>query len=173
MQRSAWGAADGGPGRMPRERRGMARMMRFGAPVQFGEGHEEWLELRNFHPPEPGGFSWSAGRWCEVSFPMDPAALGPQGHVLLELDFDAFRQPPILRTQDVLVYLNGLRLGALVLRGRQQASFRLRRSTLEATENVLAVDVPDAARPVDFGHTDGRLLGLKLFSMLLEPAPSA
>ena len=144
-------------------------MLRLASPVEIGSAQAEALVLRNFHPPEPGGFVWSAGRWCEVEFAFDHSALPPRGDPVLTLDLDVFRHPPLLAAQDLFIYLNGLRLGALTVEGRQRASFRLRRATLQREANLLAIDAPQAARPADFGDPDGRLLGVKLFSLVLSP----
>ncbi|MBX9700256.1 MAG: hypothetical protein K2X74_12520 [Acetobacteraceae bacterium] len=125
--------------------------------------------LRNFHPIEPGGFAWSAGRWCELEFVCGaPGATDAAAERALVLDLDVFRHPPLLPSQDVLLYLNGLRLGAVTIRRRQTASFRLLDNALQPGVNRLTIDTPDASRPSEFGQPDTRLLGVQLFSLALR-----
>lgn len=143
-------------------------MLIFATHGRSDTGDPAGLALRNFHPPEPEGFAWSAGRWCELEFVVDPAGLGPGAALALALDLDVFRHPPLLPSQDLLVFLNGLRLGAVTVTHRQLASFRLRPGLLEVGPNRLTIDTPEAARPVEFGQGDTRLLGVKLFSLMLS-----
>ena len=137
-------------------------MLRLGSPVRIGEEHEAALALRNFHPTEDG-FAWSAGRWCEVEFAWAPP--GRPRPLLLELDVNAFRDANLLPAPDLLIYLNGLRIGSLTLPMRQLATFPIPATLLQEERNVLVLDAPDAARPVEFGRKDARLLGVQLFSV--------
>lgn len=137
-------------------------MLRLGSPVRIGEEHEATFALRNFHPAEDG-FAWSAGRWCEIEFAWEPA--GRPRQLLLELDVNAFRDAHLLPAPDLFVYLNGLRIGSLTLPMRQLAAFPIAATLLQPDRNVLVLDAPDAARPIEFGREDGRLLGVQLFSL--------
>lgn len=143
-------------------------MLRLGRPVRIGEAHEAALALRNFHPAEDG-FAWSAGRWCEVEFAWD--LVGAPRPLLLELDVNAFRDAHLLPAPDLLVYLNGLRIGSLTLPMRQLATFPIAATVLQAERNVLVLDAPDAARPIEFGREDARLLGVQLFSLAVVAEP--
>jgi len=137
-------------------------MVRLGTAVRVGEGHEAVLTLTNFHPPEDG-FAWSAGRWCEVEFDFQEDGTHPT--LTLELDVNAFRDPQLLPAPDLFVYLNGRRIGSLTLPARQVAAFRIPSALLQPEGNVLVLDALDAARPVEFGREDGRLLGVQLFAL--------
>lgn len=147
-------------------------MLQLGAPVLIGAGHEELLLLRNFHPPEDG-FAWSSRRWCEIDFAFDPAEVESLDEVLLGLDLNAFPRPHHAIGADLFVHLNGLRLGAAAIYGRQTLEFALPASLLTGARNVLAMDTPDAASPAEFGGEDSRLLGLQLFSVGILDAPMA
>lgn len=152
-------------------RRRRAATMSFGATFIFGAGRDSSVLLRNFHPPEDG-FCWSAGRWAEVRFPLAPPLPGPPPtHALLALELAVFRAPPALAGQDLLVYLNGWRVASLFVDARQVLRLPVRWRCLEPDgDNVLTLDVPDAAHPSHFGLGDGRRLGVQLFSLRVEAA---
>ena len=137
-----------------------------GSPLEFARDMPpEAVRLRNFDTPEDD-FAWSMGRFAEVVFAAEPAP----GPLSLIIDLDVFRAPPMLAGQNVLVYLNGLRVHSAFVIGRMQAEMRLRPGLLEPELNTLTFDLPDAIRPLEFGMDDGRMLGLKLFSLTLEPS---
>ena len=127
------------------------------------------LRTRNFHPPEDQ-FIWSSGRWGEVEFPLSLPAAGVPTHVWISIELDVFRRPPLLEGQDIFIYLNGSRAASLHITERQVVHLRVRGSLLEPGANLLTFDLPDVARPSDFGEDDARLLGVQLFSLLVEAA---
>ncbi len=143
-----------------------AQALAIGEPLAFGRDMPAHaVRLRNFDAPEDD-FVWSMGRFAEVIFAAEPAP----GALSLLVDLDVFRAPPMLAGQNVLVYLNGLRVHSAFVVGRVQAEMRLRPGLLEPEQNTLTFDLPDAIRPLEFGMDDGRMLGLKLFSLTLEAA---
>ncbi|MBY0333307.1 MAG: hypothetical protein K2X49_21800 [Acetobacteraceae bacterium] len=129
-------------------------------------GHDmdpDAVTLRNFDAPEDD-FAWSMGRYAEVEFTADGA-----GPLRLLLDIDVFRAPPVLTGQNVLVYVNGLRLHSAFVTGRSMLEIPMGAGVLQPAGNTLVFDLPDAIRPLEFGMDDGRMLGVKLFSLTLEP----
>ncbi len=139
--------------------------------VTFSKDTTPPVELRNFWPPEDG-FVWSAGKWCEVAFEfqVDLARRGDSGELVLDLD--AFRAPPGLEAQNVMIYLNGLRIGSRRIVKRTTAFFEFNPATLKRA-NVLVFDTPEAASPATFSGTDTRLLGLQMFSFQIRYYESA
>lgn len=139
-------------------------MLTLGAPVLIGTAHEELLTLRNFHPPEDG-FAWSSRRWCEVIFACELDDAEGMDEVLLAFDVNAFQRASLAPGVDIIVYLNGTRVGGAVVERRQMVEFFIPTSLFAINENILALDVPDAAIPAEYGGDDTRLLGLQLFSV--------
>ncbi len=121
------------------------------------------IRLGHFDIPEED-FAWSMGRFAEVRF----AATPPADRTLLLLEIDVFRAPPVLTGQNVLTYLNGLRMHSAYVTARTTLRIPLRPGILTEDDNVLTFDLPDAIRPIEFGMEDGRMLGVKLFSLTLE-----
>lgn len=139
-------------------------------PLLIGHGSDpDAIRLRNFDTPEEE-FAWSMGRFAEAVFDCDPGALAAAAGGALLLDIDTFRVPPVLAGQNLLVFLNGLRVHSAFVTARSILAIQLRPGMLRAAENTLTFDLPDAIRPMEFGMEDGRMLGLKLFSIALEPA---
>lgn len=141
-------------------------MLAVGNPLIVGVYQEVSLQLRNYGSPEDG-FVWSVGRWCEAAFDLDlgwqaPAAVG------FTLDLDVFKVPPALPGQNVLATLNGLWVGSAFVDGRTALVFRARPADLRSAGNVLALDLPDAGRPLEFSLDDGRMLGVQVFSLVIE-----
>ncbi len=148
-----------------------------GERMTLGLDMSEDIVLRNFYAPEDG-FVWSSGPWCEVAF-LAGGAPAPRGagrarrrggddETVLVLDLDVFRAPPHFNGQNVLVYLNGLRVHSALVLGRMNLVVDLGTEGLAAAQNVLTLDLPDATRPADFGLEDERRLGVKIFSLALD-----
>jgi hypothetical protein len=136
----------------------MDRPLLIGGDMPQGE-----LRLEHFDQPETD-FAWSMGRFAEAHF----AAVPPDGPSLLLIELDVFRAPPMLPGQHALIYLNGLRAHSAFITGRTILRVALRHGQLLDTGNVLTFDLPDAIRPMEFGMEDGRMLGVKLFSIMLD-----
>jgi len=135
----------------------------FGADVVPG------VSLTNFYPPETG-FVWSSHKWCEIRFDVDPEALsashGSHETALdIALDLDVFKAPPDFEGQDVLLYVNGARLGSRFVKGRITVMLIVPLYLVRARANVITIDTPDAARPIQHGFNDTRQLGIQLFSV--------
>ncbi len=143
-----------------------SRMHSFESSVTFSTDEDSGVSLRNFWAIE-GGFVWSTGRWCEISFAFDTSSRPPMLADLI-IDVDAFRHEPKLIGQNALLYLNGLRIASyyVLRRTTHYASFDPK--VLKSADNILTIDTPDVACPRDFGSDDGRLLGIKLFSMQIR-----
>ncbi len=138
-------------------------MLDQGSIVSFSKDSNPPLELRNFWPPEDG-FVWSAGKWCELAFDfaVDPQRRGDRGELVLDLD--AYKHPPELEAQNLMIYLNGLRIGSRRVGKRITAFFEFDPAVLKKS-NVLVFDTPEASSPAAFGGTDKRLLGVQVFSL--------
>jgi hypothetical protein len=145
------------------------QMSGFRVAYLFGADQDESVRLRNFYPPEDR-FAWTAGRWSEIEFPLDLPADAQPAHVWFSIELDAFRRPPALAGQDVFIYVNGWRAASLHVMDRQVVHFRVRGSLLEADANVVTFDLPDAARPSEFGEADERQLGVQIYSLAIEGA---
>lgn len=154
-------------------------MLSPGSPILFGAGFDpETVQLRNFDRPE-ASFAWSMGRWAEVEFAWSPPrpaggrgarAVPPAALLDMAVDLDVFRAPPVLAGQNVLTYLNGMRVHSAYVTEPSQLSFRIRPDLLMPVGNRLTFDLPDAVRPLEFGMSDNRMLGVKLFALSAEPA---
>lgn len=139
-------------------------MLTFENSLSFTKGAEPEESLRNFWGPEDG-FVWSTGKWSEVTFSFDPKGVTKDENCDLIVDLDVFKHGEELKGQNVLLYLNGLRVGSLFVNKRVTAVFLFEAGLLKAEENVLTFDTPDAASPSRFGSEDGRTLGVQLFSL--------
>lgn len=138
----------------------------FNSAVRFTKSSQPTLQLRGFWEIEDG-FVWSMGRWSELTFSVESSLLSATDRVHLVVDADVFRVPEKLDAQNVLVYLNGLRVGSYLV--TQRTNFVIAANgVLRAIDNVLTLDTPDARRPADFGGSDRRELGLQLFSIRLS-----
>jgi len=125
--------------------------------------------LTNFHPPE-AGFVWSSHKWSEIKFDINPDALSDSGgsrHTALDvaLDMDVFKAQPELEGQNVLLYVNGLRLGSRYIKGRITVMLVIPLHLVRSKGNVITIDTPDATKPTEFGLGDTRVLGIQLFSI--------
>jgi hypothetical protein len=139
-------------------------MLAFGNSVTFAAGKVPVVVLRNFWEPE-SGFVWSTGKWCEICFPFDLGTRPADGAAEIILDLDVFKVDDKMPGQNVLVYLNGLRIGSLYCTSRTTAAFGFDSQILAKDANILTFDTPDSARPSDFGVNDNRSLGVQIFSM--------
>lgn len=143
-------------------------MLAIETPLQFGADHAGTTILRNCAIPEEG-FVWSAGRWCEVEFDLDLARSSrSRTTVEFAVDIDVFKFPPAMPGQNVLTYLNGLRVASTFVTGRMALTFQVKPTVLMPTGNVLTFDLPDAVRPSEFGVEDDRILGSQIFSIAIQ-----
>ena len=138
-------------------------MLAFDRSVTFREGQDLDVALRNFWPPE-GLWAWSSGKWAEINFAFDFRSRPPDGLAELIIDLDVFKYKDKHPGQNVLIYLNGLRVGSLYCTRRAAVVFTFNARILSRDDNVLTLDTPDAARPSEFGSADQRMLGVQLFS---------
>jgi hypothetical protein len=139
-------------------------MLTFENSLTFSSTAEPDAQLRNFWGPE-NGFIWSSGKWCELTFSFDIKSADRNALLDLILDLDVFKHGEELKGQNVLLYLNGLRIGSLYCTKRSTMVFSFDARLLKAEENIFTMDTPDAASPSQFGSKDGRTLGVQLFSL--------
>lgn len=140
-------------------------MLAIDQPLQFGADTIGTVILRNCAPPEDG-FVWSSGRWCEIEFELDlDRTARARNAVEFAVDLDVFKFPPAFPGQNVMTYLNGLRVGSTFVTGRTALTFQVKPGLLLPAGNVLTFDTPDAVRPSEFGVEDDRVLGLQIFSV--------
>ena len=139
-------------------------MLTFENSLTFSSNEEPDAQLRNFWGAE-NGFIWSSGQWCELTFSFDTKSADKNGLLDLILDIDVFKNGDELKGQNVLLYLNGLRIGSLFCTKRSTMVFSFDARLLKAEENVFTMDTPDATSPSLFGSKDTRTLGVQLFSM--------
>ncbi len=144
-------------------------MLNFENALTFKAGEEPDVALRNFWAPE-GTWVWSTGRWSEINFAFDLGLRAPVGTVELIVDLDVFKYEEAYPGQNVLIYLNGLRVGSLYCTHRMTVVFAFDAKILSRTENVLTFDTPDSTKPSAFGSADGRLLGAQIFSIQIRKA---
>jgi hypothetical protein len=142
-------------------------VLTFDNSVTFSEGNTPVVGLKNFWEPEDG-FVWSTGKWCEIGFPFQFKGRESTDVADLMLEVDSFKVEDGLVGQNLLVYLNGLRVGSYFCTSRAIYIATFDAKLLKASENILTIDTPDSASPRDFGMTDNRLLGLKLFSLQIR-----
>jgi hypothetical protein len=133
----------------------------------FSLGNASSVTLRNFWEVEDG-FVWSRGKWCEVIFDWQAVTERQPGVTEVVLEFDVFKRPNILLGQNVLTYLNGIRIGSTYVEHRMTTIFPIASSTLRAKDNVLTLDTPDSVVPTSYGFNDTRDLGVQLFSMQIR-----
>ncbi|QLH71662.1 hypothetical protein [Rhodopseudomonas palustris] len=142
-------------------------MLNFKNSLSIADGGLPDDALRNFWGVEKG-FVWSKGRWCEIAFGFDLAELNGTQLCDLILDIDVFRHEGRLDGQNLLIYLNGLRIGSLYCTQFCTVVFPFEASLLKADENILTIDTPDAESPSTLGKGDSRTLGLQLFSVQIR-----
>ena len=143
-------------------------MLTFENALSFKDGEEPPVALRNFWAPEES-WIWSTGRWCEITFAFEAGAAPPRFAELV-IDLDVYKYKDRHPGQNVLVYLNGLRIGSLYCTRRMTVAFAVDPRTLASADNILTLDTPDSARPSQFGGADGRQLGVQLFNLQLRGA---
>jgi len=142
-------------------------MLAIDQPLQFGADTIGTTTLRNCAPPEDG-FVWSSGRWCEIEFELDlDRAARSRDAVEFAVDLDVFKFPPAFPGQNVMTYLNGLRVASTFVTGRTALTFQVKPGMLLPAGNILTFDTPDAVRPSEFGVEDDRVLGLQIFSVAI------
>jgi hypothetical protein len=139
-------------------------MLSFENSATFSKAEESGVALGNFWEPEEG-FVWSTGRWCEIMFSFDNAGRPPGLLADLIIDIDVFKREGHLEGQNVLLYLNGLRIASYFVQRRTTYFASFDPKLLKPNDNVLTIDTPDTARPSDFGSEDDRLLGVQVFSL--------
>ncbi len=145
------------------------KVLNYENSLNFYKGMQPAVLMRNFCDPEDG-FIWSTSKWCDINFDFNHGAGKPKGSVDLLLDLDVFKAPPILSSQNVLIYLNGLRIGSYNIHAQVNCIASFDPAILRAHDNVLTFDTPDASKPEDFGIPDWRILGIQLFSIQIRPA---
>lgn len=139
-------------------------MLTYKNSAVFSRGAELPVQLRNFWEPEEG-FVWSTGRWCEIIFAFQGGPKENASGSELILEVDAFRSGDDLPGQNLMAYLNGLRIASFFCKERAMVVAPFDTKVLREAENNLTIDTPDAARPSDFGSADKRLLGIQMFSL--------
>jgi len=139
-------------------------MLTFDNHVSFAVGEIPPVALRGFWGTEDG-FVWSRGKWCDVTFDFQFDGAPTPGFAELMLDIDVFKAPEQLTGQNVMIYLNGLRIGSNFIERRLTSICEFDPKILRATDNILTLDTPDAAVPKMFGSGDTRQLGVQLFSV--------
>jgi hypothetical protein len=127
------------------------------------------IRVQNFSTYE-AGFCWQVGRWGEVSFDFDGASPTSRKLCDLILDVDVFKIDGQFLGQDLLTYLNGLRVGNAFIEARRMLIVPFEERLLRPRDNTLVLDTPDAVSPMKFGLQDGRVLGAQLFSMQIRRA---
>lgn len=144
-------------------------VLNFDNALTFKTGEEPEAALQNFWPPEES-WVWSTGRWSEINFAFDLGLRPPSGTVELILDLDVFRRQEKYPGQNILIYLNGLRIGSLYCTHRMIVAFAFDAKILNRAENALTIDTPDSTMPSVFGGADGRVLGAQIFSVRIRKA---
>jgi len=127
------------------------------------------VSLSGFYPPE-AGFVWSSRKWCEITFNIATEALaardaGKVSVLDIALDMDVFKAQPDFEGQNALLYVNGLRLGSRFIKDRVIVMLHVPIHFVYSTGNVITIDTPDAAAPINHGIADSRSLGVQLFSV--------
>jgi hypothetical protein len=144
-------------------------VLNFENALTFKAGQEPDAALRNFWAPE-GTWVWSTGRWSEINFAFDLGLRAPVGTAEIIMDVDVFKHEEKHPGQNVLIYLNGLRIGSLYCTHRVTVVFAFDARILTRADNVLTLDTPDATSPAAFGDPDGRSLGAQVFSIQIRKA---
>jgi hypothetical protein len=128
------------------------------------------VAFNGFSPPE-SGFIWQTGRFGEVIFDFEGSSrcAAPEAELIVELD--AYRGPPREAGQNIFVYLNGYRLGSILVTRCRVLARRFDWHILRRKGNVLTLDAPDAAKPNTPGSGETRVLGARLLSLQFRPAP--
>jgi hypothetical protein len=144
-------------------------MLTYENSVQFDLGEPSPVALRNFSLPEKG-FIWSSSDWCEIVFAFSATPVSSKKLVDFILDIDVFKMAGHLTGQNVLLYLNGLRVGSHYITEQTTLVTRINAAMLRPSGNVLTFDTPDSRKPSEFGSPDDRKLGIQLFSIQIRPA---
>src|ERR1700733_13481915 len=117
-------------------------MLTYDNSVQFTLGEPTLASLRNFYAPETG-FIWSSSEWSEIRFSFSATPEVESTEVDLSLDCDVFRVGGRFDGQNILIYLNGLRVGSHFITQRTQLNIRVSSADLKPADNVLTLDTPD------------------------------
>ena len=131
-------------------------MISYKDTLTFSADGTNEAEMDGFWPPEDG-FVWSKGKWCEIQFSFDKDNIAEYSDLIIDLD--VFK--PEDGGQNILVYLNGLRIGSKFIRNRMTCVISFSSSILRKDKNVLTLDTPDAMTPADFGIPGTRQLGVQ------------
>ena|ERR1700726_1424097 len=143
-------------------------MLTYANSVNFVKGELPPVVLRNFSPPEDG-FIWSSSSWSEIVFGFSATLARGTKRADVNLDLDVFKIVGHLDGQNVLTYLNGLRVGSYHITQRTTVTLQIDAAILKRNDNVLTFDTPDSRKPSEFGLSDDRRLGIQLFSMEIRP----
>ena len=143
-------------------------MLTYNNSIQFVKDEAPPVSLRNFFPPE-NGFIWSTSYWSDITFAFSATPADEIKAADFILEFDVFKMGGHVEGQNVLIYLNGLRVGSHYVTQRTTVVIRMDAALLEPTDNVLTFDTPDTRMPSEFGLPDERRLGVQLFSMQIRP----
>jgi hypothetical protein len=138
--------------------------------LDFRDGASLRVAFNGFSAPE-NGFVWQTGRFGEVVFDFEASSPCPTPEAELIVELDAYRGPPREAGQNVFVYLNGYRLGSVLVTRCRVLARRFDWQILRRKGNVLTLDAPDAVRPNTPGSRETRVLGARLLSLQFRPAP--
>jgi len=144
-------------------------MLTYENSIHFAKDAPVPAVLRNFYAPEDS-FVWSTSRWSEITFAFSGSPAKTKKFADFILDFDVFKTGENFEGQNVLIYVNGLRVGSHFIARRTTVVASIESTLLKPTENVLTFDTPDARNPTEFGISDNRVLGIQLFSLQVRPA---
>jgi hypothetical protein len=128
-----------------------------------GSGHEflreGWSDI--------GEDTWTSGHRAVVELPP----VEPGADYSLTLEIAGVAGPPQAEVQRIRALINEGAVADVICRGAQQYEFFVPRRLLQSRDNVeLALDLPNACRPFDFGHNDDkRYLALRVVRIELAP----
>jgi hypothetical protein len=117
--------------------------------------------------PEPG-YTWTQGSRASLELPRVDAASDYRLRLAVHLVFTPKDRP----WQRVAIGVDGRPLACLVIGGRGTVDIWMPKSAIGATDRpaTLQFELPDAARPKDFGNAnDARMLAIALRELRLEP----
>jgi hypothetical protein len=147
-------------------------MMQTEKIYHFDKDVEQDIKLTNFYPPE-AGFVWSSHTWSELTFDLDSPKGGanvssPNVVLDIAIDVHVFKVPPDFAGQNVFFHVNGVRLASRFITSRVTVMLEVPAFIVKGQQNVITIDTPDAARPVDHGFDDTRRLGVQIFSVAVS-----
>jgi hypothetical protein len=138
----------------------------YNEPITFGrDGSAKEFHASGVDFSEDGPQSWTVAPVAEfdLQFPFS------RHDIVMELEASPFVVPDLVATQQTFIYVGGLFVGFLNIRGHAIRSFPLARSAVSGRTVRLSLVIPTAVSPATLCMSDdARELGLRLTFLVFK-----